>query len=168
MGSKRLFDDIERTAGISSCERYRFALGRHWDREKGFVLFIMLNPSTADANVDDPTIRRCMNFAKSWGYGGIEVCNLFDWRATDPKHLRNKLAIAKSEKNDVAIRCRLVTASMVIAAWGAVPWAEGHIAEVFQTVFDDELRWHCLGFTKEDYPKHPLYVPAKTQPTLFW
>ena len=96
MSSSQLFDkEVERTAFISPCERYRHALGRHWDNDKGFVLFIMLNPSTADAQQDDPTIRRCMDFAKRWGFGGIEACNLFDWRATDPKAVpRSKFAIS--------------------------------------------------------------------------
>ena len=167
--NKKLFGDIERTAMLSPCERYRFQLGRHWDRENGFVLFVMLNPSTADANQDDPTIRRCMDFAKSWGYGGIEVCNLFDWRATDPKHLRNKLAIAKSDMCDMKMRRRARQAKLVIAAWGAVPWANGRIEEIFRDVFDElDKRWYCLRFTKEHYPAHPLYIPKATQPTLFW
>lgn len=164
-----LFDaDIERTAWISPCERYRHALGRHWDRSKGYALFIGLNPSTADAAQDDPTIRRCLRFARDWGYGGIEMCNLFDWRATDPKIIRNKSSFAVSDKNDPAMRCRVGKAGIVIAAWGSVPWAQERIDEVFCTVFNEEKRWHCLRFTKQDFPQHPLYVPAATKPVVFW
>lgn len=174
--SEKLFDTgIKRTAWISSCQRYRHSLGRHWDRSKGFVLFIMLNPSTADADKDDPTIRRCIGFAKCWGYGGIEVCNLFDWRATKPEHLRNKLAIAVSDKCDMMIRRRARQAGKVIAAWGNVPWAERRIKEVFEMVYQwhekvlfEEKRWDCLRLTKGGYPSHPLYVPANVKPTLFW
>lgn len=165
---KRLFEEVERTAAISPCERYRYALGRHWEREKGFALFIMLNPSTADALKDDPTIRRCMGFAQSWGYGGIEVCNLFDWRATKPEQLRKSIAFAISDKCDPTIRCRLGEAKAVIAAWGNVPWAEQRIVHVFHTLFREDKRWDCLGMTKHGYPRHPLYVPAVTKPELFW
>lgn len=76
-----------KSAIISECGKYRYSLSRIWDENKANVLFIMLNPSTADGDVDDPTIRRCIGFAKSWGYGGIYVGNLFAYRATDPKEL---------------------------------------------------------------------------------
>lgn len=165
--AKTRFETVERTAWISPCERYRHALGRHWDRTKGYVLFIGINPSTADAEKDDPTIRRCMGFASDWGFGGIEMCNLFDWRETDPAKLPRK-GFAVSEYNDPAIRARVVDAEIVIAAWGKVEWAEKRIDEVFHTIFNEEKRWHCLKLTKDGFPWHPLYVKASTQPTLFW
>jgi protein gp37 len=77
----------------------------------------------ADADKDDPTIRRCIRFAADWGFGGIEMCNLYDWRATDPKNLPRK-DFAVSEYNDPALRCRVVDAKCIIAAWGNVPWAK--------------------------------------------
>ena len=166
--NKRLFADIERSAYISPCERYRHALGRHWDRDKGFVLFIGINPSTADATKDDPTIRRCMGFAHSWGYGGIEMCNLYDWVRRSPLTCANKLAIAVSDKNDPVLRCRVDQAALVVAAWGKQPWAQPRIDTVFQTIFNDEKRWHCLRLAKDDFPWHPLYIPAATQPIVFW
>lgn len=158
---------IEKTAWLSSCGRYRHALGRHWDRTKGFVLFVGLNPSTANAEKDDPTIRRCSRFARDWGYGGLEMCNLYDWRATDPKGLP-RMEIAVSDKNDPTLRCRVQDASFVVAAWGAVPFAAARINEVFKSVFSDEKRWHALGMTKNGFPRHPLYVRAATKPVLFW
>ncbi|HMP07602.1 MAG TPA: DUF1643 domain-containing protein [Lacipirellulaceae bacterium] len=158
---------IEKTAWLSPCGRYRHALGRHWDRAAGFALFIGVNPSTADAEQDDPTIRRCVRFAKDWGYGGLEMCNLFDWRATDPAKLPRK-GFAVSEYNDPTLRVRVAGAAVVIAAWGAVPWAQPRIDEIQRTVFAEEPRWHCLGLTKQGYPRHPLYVPAKAVPVLFW
>lgn len=158
---------IERTASISCCGRYRHSLGRHWQRNRGFVLFIGLNPSTADANQDDPTIRRCVTFARDWGYGGMEMCNLFDWRSTDPKNLpRNEIAI--SDKNDPTLRCRVADASLVIAAWGNVPWARRRIDFVFRDVYSDAKRWHCLKLTKDGFPWHPLYVAKSVKPILFW
>ena len=164
----RLFETgVERTAWISTCGRYRHSLGRHWDREKGFVLFIGLNPSTADSEADDPTIRRCIRFARDWGYGGLEMCNLYDWRATDPKQLPRR-GFAVSDKNDPTLRCRVSDSGIVIAAWGAVPWAKERIDELFRTVFTDDKRWHCLKLLKNDFPQHPLFVPATTKPILFW
>ena len=158
---------VEKTAWISECQRYRHALGRHWDRAKGFALFIGLNPSTADASQDDPTIRRCIRFARDWGYGGIEMCNLFDWRSTDPKKLPRS-GFAVSEWNDPTLACRALDAQIVIAAWGNVPWADKRIEEVFRRAFNEEKRWHCLGRTKHGYPRHPLYIAASKMPELFW
>ncbi len=163
-----LFGCIEKTALVSSCQRYRHRLGRHWNRSLGTVLFVGLNPSTADARVDDPTIRRCVSFAKSWGHGGLVMCNLFDWRATDPKQLPPS-NIAVSDKNDAVLRTCVAEAKIVIAAWGKVPWATKRIREVFQTVFSEEKRWHCLGLTKDGiYPRHPLYMKKNTGLRLFW
>lgn len=169
----KLFGDIKKTAWVSSCERYRHALGRHWKEELGYVLFIGLNPSTADAEKDDPTIRRCMRFARDWGYGGIEMCNLFDWRATDPKKLPRK-EIAVSEKNDPVLRVRVLNARFVVAAWGRVPWAAKRIEQVYRTIFADEKRWHALELLREfdgeawRAPRHPLYVRSDALPVLFW
>lgn len=78
---------MKKGAIISDCQQYRYALWRIWDETKPFVMFIMLNPSKADAETDDNTVRRCIGFAKSWGYGGIYICNLFAYRSTDPKVL---------------------------------------------------------------------------------
>lgn len=172
----RLFVEVEKTAFLSPCERYRHSLGRHWDRDAGYVLFIGLNPSTADAEQDDPTIRRCIRFATDWGYGGIEMCNLFDWRATDPREMRRKIAFAVSDKNEPCLRCRVSNAKLVIAAWGKVPWAQTRIREVFEIfrAHETDKRWHCLGFCKsgktdiESWPRHPLYVRAAQKPVLFW
>src|SRR6476620_6702018 len=79
--------EVIRRARISQCGKYRLALTREWDNTKPSVMFLLLSPSTADADIDDPTIRRCMAFAKTWGYGGICVGNLFPFRATDPQEL---------------------------------------------------------------------------------
>ncbi|GHX72979.1 hypothetical protein VCSRO16_3593 [Vibrio cholerae] len=73
---------MKNTAELSKCRKYRYALWRTWDSDKPFAMFIGLNPSTADEKNDDPTLRRCINFAKSWGYGGVCMANLFAFRAT--------------------------------------------------------------------------------------
>ena len=75
---------IYKNATFSSCRAYRYSLSRIWDKKKKLVLLIGLNPSTADEKVDDPTIRRCVNYAKNWGYGGFLMVNLFAYRTTLP------------------------------------------------------------------------------------
>jgi hypothetical protein len=84
---KMKYGGMKKDAKLSDDKLYRYQLSRIWDETKPKVLFIMLNPSTADADVDDPTIRRVINFAKSWNYGGVYVVNLYAFRSTDPKGL---------------------------------------------------------------------------------
>ena len=85
-----------RSANFSACRKYRYSLKRVWNRQSSLVLFIGLNPSTADEINDDPTLTRCMDYAKRWGYGGVCVANLFAYRATKPTDmLRVKDAIGK-------------------------------------------------------------------------
>jgi hypothetical protein len=79
--------DTERAAVLSECGRYRYVLTRTWDHDLAACAFIGLNPSTADAHEDDPTIRRCIRFARDWGHGGLIMLNLFAWRSTDPRGL---------------------------------------------------------------------------------
>ena len=78
---------IERSADLSPCGNYRYSLRRLWDEKRPGVLWVMLNPSTADANADDPTVRRCMGYARSWGCGSIEVVNLCAWREIGRAHV---------------------------------------------------------------------------------
>ena len=95
------------------------------------------------------------------------MCNLFDWRSTDPTKL--PLQIAVSDKNDAVLRVCVAEAKVVIAAWGKVPWAAKRIREVFQTVFSENKRWRCPALTKDKiYPRHPLYMRKDTKPQLFW
>ena len=82
---------MTKSAIISDCNKYRYELHREWDKDKGKVLFVMLNPSTADADNNDLTTIRCMNFAKKWGYGGIMIGNIYPFRAKRPKDLRKWL-----------------------------------------------------------------------------
>lgn len=123
----------------------------------------MLNPSTADAVVDDPTIRRCMGFARSWAYSRLIVRNLFPVRATDPKDLKTLENPTAGASGTCALRAAL-NADTVVAAWGAfVPFDRVRVA---QRVFAGrELL--CLGTTKDGSPRHPLYVRADTIPVPF-
>lgn len=149
---------MEKKATLSDCGKYRYELSRIWDNSLPIVLFIMHNPSTADANEDDPTIRRCIGFAKQWGYGGIMVGNLFPYRATDPKELLNKSfeEICPIENigytNKLAAKCHLH-----ILAYGN-PVIKDSAPEFF-----DE-RWHYLKLTKSGNPCHPLYLKSDLKP----
>lgn len=167
---------IERSAEISECGRYRWWLRRSWQiwdahrghiPGKGVCCFVMLNPSTADGTQDDPTIRRCIGFASSWGYDTLSVRNLFPWRATDPKELFHASTVTGGHRGDVELLAAC-TADMVVAAWGAgVPFGRDVEAlRMFRGAFPG-VPIYCLGTTKFGKPRHPLYVKADTQPQPF-
>jgi len=152
------------SALLSSDGRYRWWLRRRW-AEGTEIGWIMLNPSTADGNHDDPTIRRCVAFSKAWGHGGLVVVNLFATRATDPKALRLRPDFYQSEheeligyKNDDVIVRNLRECAVVVAAWGAHGELYGRGEEVCELFDPDRLQ--CLGLTKNLEPRHPLYVRA--------
>jgi hypothetical protein len=147
-------------ARISADGLYRYALLRRWKDDGGFVTFVMLNPSTADATVDDPTIRRCVGFAKAWGYGAVHVLNLFAYRATDPKEL-TRVADPIGPENDTYLARHGVDSGLMVAAWGSHKMARPRAYDLTRRL---HARWHCLGTTKDGSPRHPLYVAAATQP----
>ena len=138
---------------------YRYLLTRTWNPAWPPAVFIMLNPSTADAFTLDPTIRRCMTFARTWCAGGIRVVNLFAYRAVRPSAL-SMAGNPVGDLNDEFIRraCE-PSAAVVVAAWGAYGAAD-RAAEV--TLLLDGTPLYCLGTTKGGHPRHPLYVPGST------
>jgi hypothetical protein len=153
---------IERHAVISDCGRYRYLLTREWQRPllmssyQCSMLFIMLNPSTADAEVDDPTIRRCMGFARREGCYGIRVVNLFAFRATDPAEL-HAAGYPIGPLNDAYIDSHVcVGGSPVVVAWGKHSAALSRLKSL-PVLHDRKLL--CLGTNRDGSPKHPLYVP---------
>ncbi|WP_374662190.1 DUF1643 domain-containing protein [Inhella sp.] len=155
-------DSMQRGADISRCGRYRYALWRTWSSTGGVVMFVGLNPSTADATQDDPTLRRCMAFARSWGFGGLVMTNLFAWRATDPREL---LAAHDpvGPRNDAALRLHHARSSCTVAAWGAQGTHQGR----HQVVRAMLPHLHCLRLTKDGHPAHPLYLPASLRPVVW-
>src|SRR5438128_11131670 len=114
----RLLATVIGGATFSRDRRYRYRLWRRWDRSRAVVAFVMLSPSTADAMHDDPTIRRCVGFARAWGCGGVDVVNLFALRATDPRALR-KAADPIGPANERHLRRAVRAAGLVVLAWGA-------------------------------------------------
>jgi hypothetical protein len=152
---------------LSTDRRYRFSLERRTGFNQRRCLFIMLNPSTADEETDDPTIRRCMGFARDWGYGWLDVANLFPFRATSPKAM--KAAYPDPDEvtleNGRALGAAAREAGLIVAAWGNHGAFAGRSASVLKVLgmFDPI---YCLGMTKAGQPKHPLYLPKDTKPVL--
>lgn len=152
------------SAVISQCGQYRYLLTRPSEDlapERGAALFLMLNPSTADAELDDPTIRRCRGFSKAWGCAGLTVANLYALRSTDPKQLWN-YADPVGPENDDWLRRLAGECGDVICAWGANARPE-RVAAVAQILEDAGARLWCLGVTKAGAPRHPLYIRADQQ-----
>ena len=130
---------------------------------KGWVNFIGLNPSTADEETDDPTVRRCINFARNWRYGGCVLTNLFAFRATNPKELRTA-ADPVGPDNNLFLTTNAERASLVIAAWGVHGRYMQRDARVLRMLSKADVPLHCLGLTKAGHPRHPLYLRAHTKP----
>lgn len=146
-------------AHLSECGKYRYWLSRVWNEALPLTCWIMLNPSTADATEDDPTIRRCMKFAQKWGAGGIYVVNLFALRSTDPKLLAQSLDPIGLD-NDRCIMCGCAVWLAVVAAWGVNGVFMGRDRQVTQMLAECGVQLKCLGVTKHGHPRHPLYVPS--------
>ncbi len=146
-----------RTAVFSQCRKYRYSLSRIWDPQFSKVLFIGLNPSTADEHHDDPTVRRCIGFARKWGFGGLILVNLFGYRSTNPAGLL-KANDPVGPRNDKHILAGAGAATRVVIAWGT----KGSLFARDQHVLSLLPNAHCLGVTKDGHPKHPLYLAGDT------
>lgn len=157
MGARRL--DGAAGAAFSRCRHYRYALWRHWGEGGRRVLFVGLNPSTADARRDDPTMRRCRGFATDWGFDGMLVGNLFAWRATRPRDLwRSPDPVGP--RNDHWLGRLVREAELVVACWGNGGRRQGRDA-AFARRFG---ALHCLETNADGAPTHPLYLPAGLAP----
>ncbi|MFU8947912.1 DUF1643 domain-containing protein [Mycetocola zhadangensis] len=147
---------ISATADIR--DEYRYTLTRIWDSALPMITFVLLNPSTADAVQLDPTLRRCVGFAKREGYGGMVILNLYAFRTKDPKVMMAATDPVGPENDRVLAE---VTGT-VVAGWGT----NAHPARVVQALALLP-RLHALGVTKDGHPRHPLYVPADA-PLIEW
>ncbi|WP_294203060.1 DUF1643 domain-containing protein [uncultured Chryseobacterium sp.] len=158
-----------KNAIISTCKKYRYSLTRIWDDTKPTVMFIMLNPSTADATDDDPTIRRCIGFAKSWDYGGIVVCNLFAYRSTNPLELLTASDPA-GDKNLYYLDYYAVRADKIICAWGneAILNRIKNQVKIVEFIFRRKAKIHYLELSKNGFPKHPLYLKKTLVPVKIY
>ena len=146
-------------AVFSDCRKFRYALWRMWDEDKPLVMIIGLNPSTADEKVNDPTITRCISFARSWGFGGVCVTNLFGFRATSPTRLKvHHDPIGK--ENDAWVHEMAKEAAITVAAWGNHGKLLNRSLEILPSL--DQL--HCIKMNKSGEPAHPLYLKAELKP----
>lgn len=158
MKQSDLFPAEERHAILSKCGQYRYALRRRWAKSPSMI-FVMLNPSKADAEIDDPTIRKCRHFAKAFGYNGFIAVNLFAFRATSPADMK-RAADPVGCENDTWLRYVLGFDTLRIAAWGK----HGTFIDRDRFVQRIGFPMHCLGINGDGTPRHPLYLPNDTQP----
>jgi len=160
-----LFDNLGlSTAEFSPCRRYRYALFRTWEKRGLSVMFVGLNPSTADETENDPTVRRCMGFAARWGYKGLIMANAFAYRATDPREMK-AADDPVGPDNDEWLRRLAFQAGAIVIAWGVHGVHRGRDAEVLKVLEPWPLL--CLGKTKGGQPRHPLMLRADEQPRRF-
>lgn len=168
---KTIFKD----AIFSYCRRWRYTLTRIWDFTQPLAMFVGLNPSTADETEDDPTVRRCIGYARAWGAGGLHMTNIFAFRATDPRAMKAQQDPVGRD-NDLWIkRCALTVKhhagglppGTIIAAWGN----HGAHLQRGEWVTDmlnlNGLEIHCLKITKAGQPAHPLYLPKNLRPIRY-
>lgn len=153
-----------KTAIISDCQQYRYELGRDFiENANNPAIFCMLNPSTADALLDDPTIRRCIQFAKDFGHDSLKVVNLYAFRSPSPKDLWVASDPVGVDNNQYLMNLFLKH-KKIICAWGGNAKIE-RVQEVYDLLTKLNVEMWCLGTTKQGMPKHPLYLKA-TQPLL--
>ena len=151
---------MERTALFSKDQRYRYRLSRIWDREKPLVLFIMHNPSTADAYKEDPTLRRIINFAKDWGFGGLYVGNLYPYCAVRPEKDR-KLPNTVINKNKRHLKMMINRVDKVLFAWGNKQLPPAWLIKKIETPY-------CIACSDHNIPKHPLFLKKNYHPKQYF
>jgi hypothetical protein len=177
--------DMHRDATFSRGDQNRLTLTRRWDANLPHVCFIGLNPSTADHRIDDPTVRRWVQFAKSWGYGGFVAVNLYPFRSSSPAICRRWADWENNgpdwyARDDIMANLDIVAreakaAALVVACWGAGAWDEPMVEHVIELVMSGSEPWpdiHCFGLTNAGAPMHPMArgkhrIPDSAQPTLW-
>lgn len=154
-------------AEVSECGRYRYWLSRRLSMGERAILFVGLNPSTADASQDDPTIRRCVDYARRWGFDWLYMGNLMAFRSTDPKGLPGDSLAAVGPMNAEALAWMSQKAELVVCSWGANKIAIGPYAVQLAARMMQRQNARHLGLNKDGSPKHPLYLKATAQPACF-
>ena len=151
---------MKKSAIISSCKKYRYELRRVWDPSMPWVLFVCLNPSTADHESEDNTSRVCINYAKRWGYGGLVIANLFAYRSTD----KSKLYLVDDPvgpDNDKHLERLSAEATETVCAWTD----DGAFKDRDLRVLPMLINPKCLARLKSGRPGHPLYKSRELLPT---
>lgn len=164
LNARFLWKMMNKDALLSPCGTYRYLLQRSWDASREAVCFVMLNPSTADADIDDPTIRKCIGFAQRLGYGQLEVVNLFAYRSTDPDKLRT-VSDPVGPENDDVIAGSIAVCHTIICGWGTKsPPRLTRAPYVLNLIHKMGKIPMALKLTKGGHPQHPLYLPYEAQP----
>ena len=165
-------------AAFSKCRQYRYTLRRIFDQERfeseGACTFICLNPSTADETIDDPTVRRCINFAKEWGYPAFIMLNIFAFRATDPMNMKEHYMYMKDNafNNDFTVNNKAIIdtckeSAIVVAAWGNDGDFLKRGEDLELLLHNYNINLHCLKINRNSrMPAHPLYLKASLKPML--
>jgi hypothetical protein len=175
---------MKKAAEISPCKLYRWTLSREWsDAPK--ACWVMCNPSWADHEDDDPTIRRVIHFTKEWGFGGFTVVNLYPFRSPSPTECRawaawegrgpDWSARDALQRNEALVAGLSKQAGIVVAAWGAVAWDGDHVERIVECITSGAEPFpdiYCLGVTASGAPKHPMArgthrIPDTQQPVLW-
>lgn len=160
--------DVEAGPVVMSDENpplYRYTLHRRWDEPLGVVNFIMLNPSTADGNKLDATLRRCREFSRSWGYGGFAITNLFAYRARSPINM--KLATDPvGPDNDAHILEQAQQAAIVVCGWGTHGAHRGRDKVVLAMLKNNGITPHYLKLVSGTMPGHPLFLSSELRPQV--
>lgn len=168
---RRPFAPTDSGAEFSYDRAYRYRLWRRW-ADGPMLMVVGLNPSTADEIVDDPTIRRCIGYARRWGFSGLWMMNLYGYRSTDPRDLfcaEDPIGPFNRWHLNVVADMAIEDGGAILAAWGATSWRQGFQAGWFRRHASDSWGYGvaCLGLTKSGEPKHPLYLRADVQPRPF-
>lgn len=163
----RFIGDGPTGAVLDETRAYRYSLWRRWHEccaPSLMCAFVGLNPSTADETADDPTIRRCIGFAKRWGFGGLVMLNIFAFRATDPKDMKASRDPV-GPLNDEALRSVAAVVGRVVCCWGAhgSHKLRGSLVKFALKTTAKRAVYH-LGLSNGGHPKHPLYLSAETEP----
>lgn len=153
-------------AVFSPCKTYRYRLWRTWDATKKTIVFLMLNPSIADENQNDPTVERCQRRAMSMGFGGLQVVNIFGLVSTDPQGLYTCDDPVGPENNEAILEA-VKDAGMVVCAWGTHGEHVNRAREVVELLKSAGVSPQCLGQNADGSPKHPLYVSYAVSPVAY-
>jgi len=161
----RIPDSFERGSVFSEDRRYRYSLFRKW-AEGPMVMFCGLNPSIADDSKNDPTIARCQAFAQKWGYGGLNMANLFALVSTDPKAL-NQVDDPVGPDNDATLLHLHKTSAKTVVAWGCKDELVHQRAIKVANILRKEKEIYALATCKDNCPRHPLYLKQTLDPVLY-
>lgn len=157
----------ESGAIFTECTKYRPLLWRIWEPNEHYMAFIGLNPSTADENKLDPTVTRCRNYAKSWGYGGFYMLNIFDYRSTDPFAMK-ALEVPNSDHNDRYILETCKKSKKVVCCWGNHGAHMDRGDAVRQMLDANQIDKYAFALNKSGAPKHPLYLRKTERDPFIW